>query len=133
MRLHPGCDHSLQAQELDPTAAAASRGRHGCQNKVASGEEQASGHERPEVASRDEEASGITESLSAGSGGLSSVRCPDGLPVYGEILRPHNAVVQSYLLSIHIFQQWEKQKKRWRRCRNGHQRPGPSSSAPVGI
>jgi len=49
----------------------------------------------------------MTESPSTGSG--SSVLCPDGLPVYREILRPYNAVTQSvynlHLLSIHIFQQ----------------------------
>ena len=50
----------------------------------------------------------MTESPSTGSGGQSSVLCRDGLPVYREILRPHNAVIQSvhnlHLLSIHIFQ-----------------------------
>jgi len=51
----------------------------------------------------------MTESPSTGSGGQSSVLCPDGLPVYREIVRPYNAVIQSvhnlHLLSIHIFQQ----------------------------
>ena len=50
----------------------------------------------------------MTESPSTGSGGQSSVTCPDGLPVYREILRPYNAVIQSvhnlHRLSIHIFQ-----------------------------
>ena len=50
-----------------------------------------------------------TESPSTGSGGQSSVLCPDGLPIYSEILRPYNAVIQSvhnlHLLSIHILQQ----------------------------
>jgi len=41
----------------------------------------------------------MTESSSTGSGGQSSVLCPDGLPVYREILRPHNAVIQS----VHYF------------------------------
>ena len=49
-----------------------------------------------------------TESPSTGSGGQSSVLCPDGLPTYREILHPHNTVIQSvhnlHLLSIHIFQ-----------------------------
>ena len=39
------------------------------------------------------------------SGGQSSVLCPDGLPLYREILCPHNTVIQSSRLSIHIFQQ----------------------------
>jgi len=51
----------------------------------------------------------MTESPSTGSG-QSSVLCPDGLPVYREILRPYNAVTQSvhnrHLLSIHIFQHY---------------------------
>jgi len=47
----------------------------------------------------------MTESPSTGSGGQSSVLCPDGPPVYRENLRPHNAVIQSLALSIHIFQQ----------------------------
>jgi len=46
----------------------------------------------------------MTESPSTGSGGQSSVLCPDRLPVYREILRPHNAVIQSSLLFINIFQ-----------------------------
>jgi len=46
----------------------------------------------------------MTESPSTGSGGQSSVLCPDGLPVYREILYPHNTVIQSSRLSIHIFQ-----------------------------
>jgi len=46
----------------------------------------------------------MTESPSTGSGGQSSVFCPDGLPVYREILCPHNTVIQSSRLSIHIFQ-----------------------------
>ena len=46
----------------------------------------------------------MTESLSNGSGGQSSVLCPDGLPVYRQILCPHNTVIQSSRLSIHIFQ-----------------------------
>jgi len=46
----------------------------------------------------------MTESPSTGSGGQSSVLCPDGLPVYREILCPHNTVIQSLYLSIHIFQ-----------------------------
>jgi len=46
----------------------------------------------------------ITESPSTGSGGQSSVLCPDGLPVYREILCPHNTEIQSSRLSIHIFQ-----------------------------
>ena len=37
----------------------------------------------------------MTESPSTGSGGQSSVLCPDGLPVYREILCPHNTVIQS--------------------------------------
>jgi len=37
----------------------------------------------------------VTESPSTGSGGQSSVLCPDGLPVYRAMLRPHNAVKQS--------------------------------------
>jgi len=45
----------------------------------------------------------MTESPSTGSGGQSSVLCPDGLPVYREILCPHNTVIQSSRLSIHIF------------------------------
>jgi len=36
----------------------------------------------------------MTESPSTGSG-QSSVLCPDGLPVYREILRPYNAAIQS--------------------------------------
>jgi len=47
----------------------------------------------------------MTESPRTGSGGQSSVLCPDGLPVYGEILCPHNTEIQSSRLSIHIFQQ----------------------------
>ena len=47
----------------------------------------------------------MTESPSTGSGGQSSILCPDGLPVYREILCPHNTVIQSSRLSIHIFQQ----------------------------
>jgi len=50
----------------------------------------------------------MTESPSTGLG-QSSVLCLDGLPVYREILRLYNAVIQSvynlHLLSIHIFQQ----------------------------
>jgi len=37
----------------------------------------------------------MTESQSTGSGGYSSVLCPDGLPAYRGILRPHNAVILS--------------------------------------
>jgi len=47
----------------------------------------------------------MTESPSTGSGGQSSVLCPESLPVYREILCPHNTVIQSSRLSIHIFQQ----------------------------
>jgi hypothetical protein len=47
----------------------------------------------------------MTESPSTGSGGQSSVFCPDGLPVYREILCPLNTVIQYTRLSIHIFQQ----------------------------
>jgi len=47
----------------------------------------------------------MTESPSTGSGGQSSVLCPDGLPVYREILCLHNTGIQSSRLSIHIFQQ----------------------------
>jgi len=51
----------------------------------------------------------MTESPSTGSGGQSSVLCPDGLPVYRKILCPHNTEIQSvhnlHLLSIHIFLQ----------------------------
>jgi len=46
----------------------------------------------------------MTESPSTGSGGggkQSSVLCPDGLPVYREILCPHNTVTQSSRLSIY--------------------------------
>ena len=56
---------------------------------------------RPEIRRRPD----MTESPSTGSGGQSSVLCPDGLPVYREILCPHNTVIQSSCLSIHIFQQ----------------------------
>ena len=55
---------------------------------------------RPEMRRRPD----MTEPPSTGSGGQSSVLCPDGLPVYGEILCPHNTVIQSSRLSIHIFQ-----------------------------
>jgi len=62
---------------------------------------------RPEVADRRWRPD-MTESPSTSSG-QSSVLCRDGLPVYREILRPYNAVIQSvynlHLLSIHIFQQ----------------------------
>ena len=47
----------------------------------------------------------MTDSASTGSGGQSSILCPDGLPVYREILCPHNTVIQSSHLSIDIFQQ----------------------------
>jgi len=57
---------------------------------------------RPEMRRRPD----MTESPSTGSGGQSSVLCPDGLPVYREILCPHNTVIQSSRLSIHIFQQY---------------------------
>ena len=56
---------------------------------------------RPEMRRRPD----MTESPSTGSGGQSSVLCPDGLPVYREILCPHNTVIQSSRLSIQIFQQ----------------------------
>jgi len=46
----------------------------------------------------------MTESPSTGSGGQSSVLYPDGLPVYREILCPHNTVIQTSRLSIHICQ-----------------------------
>jgi len=46
----------------------------------------------------------MTKSPSTSSGGQSSVLCPDSLPVYSEILCPHNTVIQSLCLSIHIFQ-----------------------------
>jgi len=46
----------------------------------------------------------MTESPSTGSGGQSSVLCSDGLPIYREILCPHNTVIQSSRLSVHIFQ-----------------------------
>ena len=48
----------------------------------------------------------MTESPSTGLGGQSSVLCHDGLPLYREILCPHNTVIQSSCLSIHIFQQY---------------------------
>jgi len=35
----------------------------------------------------------MTESRRTGSGEQSSVLCPDGLPVYREILCPHNTVI----------------------------------------
>ena len=44
----------------------------------------------------------MTESPSTGSGGQSSVTCPDGLPVYREILRPYNAVIQS-VHNLHVY------------------------------
>ena len=59
-------------------------------NKVASGDEEASGHDS------------VPEHR---LGGQSYVLCPDGLPVYRQILCPHNTVIQSSRLSIHIFQQ----------------------------
>ena len=44
----------------------------------------------------------MTESPNNGSGGgQSSVLCPDGLPVYREILCPHNTVTQSSRFSIY--------------------------------
>ena len=47
----------------------------------------------------------MTESRTTarGGGGQSSVLCPDGLPVYREILCPHNTVIQSSRLSIHMY------------------------------
>jgi len=46
----------------------------------------------------------MTESrTTARGGGQSSVLCPDGLPVYREILCPHNTVIQSSRLSIHMY------------------------------
>jgi len=47
----------------------------------------------------------MTDSPSTGSGGQSSVLCRNGLPVYREILRPHNTAIQSSRFSIHLFQQ----------------------------
>ena len=45
----------------------------------------------------------MAESPSTGSGGgQSSVLCPDGLPVYREILRPYNAVIQS-VHNLHVY------------------------------
>jgi len=45
----------------------------------------------------------MTESPSTGSGGgQSSVLCPDGLPVYREILCPHNTVIQS-VHNLHVY------------------------------
>ena len=38
----------------------------------------------------------MTESHRTGSGEQSSVLCPDGLPVYTEILCPHNTVIISF-------------------------------------
>ena len=55
---------------------------------------------RPEMRRRPD----MTESPSTGSPGQSSVLCPDGLPVYREILCPHNTEIQSSRFSIHIFQ-----------------------------
>ena len=57
----------------------------------------------------------MTESPSTGSEGQSSVLCPDGLPVYREILCPHNTVIQSSRLSIHIFQQQQLPCSFWSR------------------
>jgi len=65
---------------------------------------------RPEMRTRPD----MTESSSTGSGGQSSVLCPDGLPVYREILCLHNTVIQSSRLSIHIFQQTLRMRwKKW--------------------
>ena len=58
-----------------------------CQNKVASGDEEASGHDL------------VPEHR---LGGQSSVLCPDGLPVYREILRPYNGVIQS-VHNLHVY------------------------------
>jgi len=44
---------------------------------------------RPEMRRRPD----MTESPSTVSGGQTSVLCPDGLPVYREILCPHNTVI----------------------------------------
>ena len=65
---------------------------------------------RPEMRRRPD----MTESPSTGSGGQSSVLCPDCLPVYREILCPHNTVIQSSRLSIHILQHSVPPVRQWR-------------------
>jgi len=64
----------------------------------------------------------MTASLSTGSGGggQSCVLYPDGLPVYREILCPHNTVTQSSHLSIHIFQQSVRTLARQTQSRPGN-------------
>jgi len=85
------------------SAQSGSRSRRSLSEQWASGDngtEVASRHDGLEVASGDD---GVPEHR---LGGQSSVLCPDGPPVYTEILRPHNAEkIQSSRLSIHIFQQ----------------------------
>jgi len=54
---------------------------------------------RPEMRRRPD----MTESPSTGSGGGSLPSfCPDGLPVYREILCPHNTVIQS-VHNLHVY------------------------------